>query len=243
MSTSPGSTTERILEASLKLFNEHGFRNVPALKIAMHLGISPGHLAYHFKSKNDIVVAVFPQLEKEVRETKKPGGPFLPSEAASHQIGVFRTLWRYRFFFNALTQLLPDEPELSERFFSLQENVIGAMRDLFDELIAQGYMRPVAPNSTPMMARCCWMMWLSWLRFEHIANPRNDEPSDKAIYDGIALNSTIVGPYFSQKFSAVMEAELRKALPGSLETKSKKLAAKAASKTTAKRVKAAAKAK
>jgi AcrR family transcriptional regulator len=209
-------TTDRILEASLRLFNEHGFRNVPALKIAMHLGISPGHLAYHFKSKNDIVAAVFPQLEKEVRDAKKPGGPFLPSEAVHHQINVFRTLWRYRFFFNALTQLLPDEPDLAERFTTLQEVVIGAMRDLFDELIAQGYMRPVEPNSTHMMGRCCWMMWLSWLRFEHIAHPRNEEPDDTALYDAVSLNSTIVGPYFAPQFSAMMEAELRKALPNSL---------------------------
>ena len=162
-------------------------------------------------------MAVFPQLEKEVREAKVPGGPFLPSEAVQHQINVYRTLWRYRFFFNALTQLLPEEPELTERFVVLQESVVGAMRDLFDELIAQGYMRPVEPNSTQMMGRCCWMVWLSWLRFEHIAHPRNEEPDDKAIYDGIALNSTIVGPYFSPQFSAMMEAELRKALPGSLE--------------------------
>jgi AcrR family transcriptional regulator len=210
------STTERILEASLRLFNEHGFRNVPALKIAMHLGISPGHLAYHFKSKNDIVAAVFPQLEKEVRDAKKPGGPFRPSEAVHHQINVFRTLWRYRFFFNALTQLLPDEPELAERFTTLQEVVIGAMRDLFDELIAQGYMRPVEPNSTYMIGRCCWMMWLSWLRFEHIAHPRNEEPGHRALYDGVSLNSTIVGHYFAPQFSAMMEAELRKALPNSL---------------------------
>lgn len=215
--TSPASTADRILEASLRLFNEHGFRNVPVLKIARHLGISPSHLTYHYKTKNDIVVAVFPQLEKEVRDAKKPSGAFLPSEAAEHQISVFRTLWRYRFFFNALTQLLPEEQDLRERFMSLQENVVGAMRDLFDELIAQGYMRPVEPNSTLMMARCCWMMWLSWLRFEHIANPTNEEPGDAAIYDGIALNLTIVGSYFSPEFSAVMEAELRRALPGSLK--------------------------
>ncbi len=210
------STTDRILEASLRLFNEHGFRNVPALKIAMHLGISPGHLAYHFKSKNDIVAAVFPQLEKEVREAKTPGGPFLPSEAVTHQINVFRTLWRYRFFFNALTQLLPDEADLSERFDALQGMVIGAMRDLFDELIAQGYMRPVEPNSTAMIGRCCWMMWLSWLRFEHIAHPRNEEPGDAALYDAVSLNSVIVGPYFAPQFSAMMEAELRRQLPDSL---------------------------
>jgi hypothetical protein len=90
------------------------------------------------------------------------------------------------------------------------------MRDLFDELIAQGYMRPVEPNSTAMIGRCCWMMWLSWLRFEHIAHPRNEEPGDAALYDAVSLNSVIVGPYFAPQFSAMMEAELRRQLPDSL---------------------------
>jgi AcrR family transcriptional regulator len=216
----PPSTADRILEASLKLFNEFGFRSVPAMKIAMHLGISQGNLAYHFKSKNDIVAAVFPKLEKEVREAKKPGGPFLPSDAVDHQINVLRILWRYRFFFNALTQLLPDEPELSERFNSLQATVIGALRDLMDELITQGYMREVAPNSTLLMARAIWMLLLSWLRFEQIANPRNEEPGNDALYDAVALNSTIVGPYFSPQFVAMMETHLRKILPDVTRRKS-----------------------
>jgi hypothetical protein len=60
------------------------------------------------------------------------------------------------------------------------------------------------------------MMWLSWLRFEHIAHPRNEEPGDSALYDAVSLNSVIVGPYFAPQFSAMMEAELRKALPNSL---------------------------
>jgi AcrR family transcriptional regulator len=213
------STADRILEASLRLFNEHGFRNVAALKIAMHLGISPGHLAYHFKTKNDIVLAVFPQLEKEVREAKMPGGAFLPSAAVHHQINFARVLWRYRFFFNALTHLLAEEADLRQRFFELQDAVVKAMRALLEELIAQGDMEPVEPTSTDLLSRCCWMMWLSWLRFEHIAHPRNEQPNDNAIYDAISLTSTVLGPYFNPQFNAMMEAELRKALPGTNPTR------------------------
>ena len=50
------TTVDRILDASLKLFNEHGFHCVPAMRIAEHLSISPGHLAYHFKNKSDIMI-------------------------------------------------------------------------------------------------------------------------------------------------------------------------------------------
>ena len=208
------TTTDRIIDASLALFNEYGFRNVPASKIAKHLGISAGHLGYYFRSKNDIVVAVFPRLEKELREANAPGRALTPSSAAAHQIAFARTLWRFRFFFNGLTQLLPDEPDLASRFFVLQDLVINAMRELFDALIAQGYMRAVAPNSTQKMSRSCWLVWLNWLRFEQIATPRDSEPCDEAIARGISLAAVIVGPYFiNANFIVMMEIELRKVLP------------------------------
>ena len=154
MSALPTNTSERILEASLKLFNEYGFQNVPVLRIATHMGISSGNLAYHFKTKTDIVLAVFPLLEKALRDTKQREGPFLPSSAALHQIEVFHTLWRYRFFFNALTKLLSEDAELHRRFMRLQDTVITAMQELFDELIQQKYMYPVKPpNSTRLLAK------------------------------------------------------------------------------------------
>ncbi len=210
-------TADRILETALKLFNERGFRNVSALMIAKHLDISHGNLAYHFKTKSDIVLAVFPQLEADARDAKSPDGPFLPSEAVKHQVDFGTTLWHYRFFFNALTHLLGDGDRLTQRFLDLQERLIGALRDLLDELIAQGYMRIIESLSTYEIARACWLMWLSWLRFEHIAHPRNEEPSEAALYDAIGLISIILGPYFSPEFRAMMSLEVRKALPNALK--------------------------
>jgi AcrR family transcriptional regulator len=208
------SRPDRILDASLKLFNEHGFQNITARQIAQHLGMSAGHLAYHFKGKIDIVTAVFPLLEKEIREAKKPEGPFLAADAASHQIGLFRTMWRYRFFFNALTQLLTHDARLRERFMNLQNTVIETLSDLFDELIAQNFMRPVTPpNSTRMIARSCWMIWLSWLRFEQIAYPRRRTVRNAGLYDGVMQNFCVVEPYFSKRFAEAMLEEVRKALP------------------------------
>lgn len=217
MSTSSPSTPDRILEAALKLFNEHGYSNVPSLRIAMHMGISPGHLAYHFKSKTEMVVAVFPQLENEVRkdlmEASKPGLPFTPKDAAVHQIELFRILWKYRFVFNALTQLLQDE-ELHRRFMTLQENIIATTQGLFDDLIAHGYMRPVSPpNSTRIIARSQWMIWLSWLRFEQIEHPERETARNAAVFEGVLQGFSTIQPYFDTEFANVMLDIVRAELP------------------------------
>jgi AcrR family transcriptional regulator len=52
-------TYDRIIQESLKLFNEQGERNITTNHIAAHLGISPGNLYYHFRNKEEIVYQIF----------------------------------------------------------------------------------------------------------------------------------------------------------------------------------------
>ena len=214
---SKNSTSDRILDAALRLFNENGYQNVPILKIAGHLGISSGHVAYHFKSKTDIVLAVFPRLESEVRKVMqaviKPERAFSPQDAALQQIEVFRALWRYRFVFNALTQILSQEPQLRARFMSLQDGVIAATSGLFDALIEDGHMGRVnAPNSTRLLSKSLWMTWLSWLRFEQIECPSQESPRKSSIYEGLLQNFSIIQPYFDNPFGEAMLQECEIAL-------------------------------
>lgn len=213
----PHTTAERILDASLKLFNEYGFQSVPALKIATYLRISPGHLAYHFKTKNDIVLALFPRLEEEMRrvlsETRAPDQPLGPRESVQHTIDVFRTLWRYRFIFDALTPLLRDDDNLRERYLVLQETVIGTSQQVFDDLIAHGDMKPVGPPSTTRtLAQTWWMMWLGWLRYEQIESPLSEAPPDSAVYYGALQTHGVIQAYFAPEFSAAFMRELHESL-------------------------------
>ncbi|MEO8411637.1 MAG: TetR/AcrR family transcriptional regulator, partial [Propionivibrio sp.] len=69
MNTKPKRRTrERILEASLRLFNDFGEPNVTTTVIADDLNISPGNLYYHFHNKDEIVEAIFAGFEQEIDE-------------------------------------------------------------------------------------------------------------------------------------------------------------------------------
>ena len=61
------TTRDRILQASLALFNADGLAAVSTHKVAAELGISPGNLHYHFKTKEQIVTVLFARFEHKLQ--------------------------------------------------------------------------------------------------------------------------------------------------------------------------------
>lgn len=59
-------TRDRILEVALELFNTEGVGGQSALDIASAMGISAGHLYYHFKGKPEILVHLMARHREEI---------------------------------------------------------------------------------------------------------------------------------------------------------------------------------
>lgn len=217
MATSAFKTTDRIIDASLALFNAKGFANVPMSTIAMTVGISPGNLNYHFKSKADIVLAVYPLLQDALRQSKSAGEPFDAREGVRQLLEILRTMWRYRFFFNGLLQLLSDDRALRRRYQEMERNMVASIQAILDELIEQGDMHEIdAPNSTKILAHAWWMVWVSWLRFEQLESPRSAKPRNAALYDCIFLTVNLAQPYFVRAVVDAMLDALNAELPQSV---------------------------
>jgi AcrR family transcriptional regulator len=67
------ATKARILAAALELFNAEGVSAHSALDIATAIGISPGHLYYHFRGKAEILAALVLAYQGEVDEVLGSG--------------------------------------------------------------------------------------------------------------------------------------------------------------------------
>jgi AcrR family transcriptional regulator len=200
-----GTTTtfEKIIGAAIHLFNQHGIQNVAMSKIAGHVGISPGNLAYHFKSKRDMLLVILPRIEQDMQDALRvPVAPISLEVVSKWQIGIFRYLWKYRFFFHSLTYLFLDDAELRGRYSMFEERIIVALRRILDGAVEQNLMRPVAPpNATLLVATNMWMLWLGWLRSEQVRACGSEMVEDVAIYDGALCHFSLMQPYYGKKFA------------------------------------------
>lgn len=67
--TPPASTRDRILDVALRLFTEKGFDATSLQEIADHLGFTKAALYYHFRSKEDILMALHMRMHQFGRQS------------------------------------------------------------------------------------------------------------------------------------------------------------------------------
>jgi len=113
------STKSKILEAALALFNAEGVGALSAVDVANAIGISPGHLYYHFKGKPELVLALSRQYAEEVDLVLEAADDAVQGDGFS-----LETLWTYvqilleeawdaRFFYREASALALRQPELA----------------------------------------------------------------------------------------------------------------------------------
>ena len=196
-------TSERIVRAAIDLFNQRGIQHVAVELIAAHIEISPGNLTYHFKRKRDLVHATFAVVQERLSAVLKPRIPALsPREGAEYLVDILRSFWEFRFFFNALTFLLSQDPKLREKYFKFQELALDSIDAGFQEMVEKGQLRPIRhPNNTRLLAENVWSQWLTWLRMQQLESPEAPMPEGQALYDSALHHWSLLEPYFSQEFA------------------------------------------
>lgn len=58
---------DEILKAALRLFTESGFHATPTSKIASEAGVANGTLFHYFKTKDDLILALYTKHQNELR--------------------------------------------------------------------------------------------------------------------------------------------------------------------------------
>ena len=207
---------ERIIEASLKLFNEQGTRTVTTNHLAAHLSISPGNLYYHFANREEIIRAVYPRVAEAVHAALPvtPEGEVTAADVGRYHLAGIETLWRFRFLFRDLDELLSRDPLLGDSFRELQRWLVVQFQTLFERLIDQGHMRrPAPPEDLACVATNAFILWTNWIRY--VTSSRATVDVDHVdIVDGAHHCFLSFAPYlepgFAEEVRAIFDGRARK---------------------------------
>jgi AcrR family transcriptional regulator len=181
----PRRTRERILTISLRMFNEIGEPNVTTSAIADEMNISPGNLYYHFRNKEDIVNALFEDFDREIEQLLDAAkGENASLEDAWFLLHLlFETIWKHRFLYRDLNDLLSRNRRLESYFKQLLERKTEAARALCRGLTQRGEM-VASPREIETLATNMVVVATYWLSFEYVGNARRFSDSD---YQGAAI--------------------------------------------------------
>jgi AcrR family transcriptional regulator len=205
----PRRTRERILELSLRLFNDFGEPNVNTTLIAEEMNISPGNLYYHFKNKDDIINCVFQQFEREIdRLLTVPADRTPDVEDAWLFLHVlFELIWKYRFFYRDLNNLLANNRTLELKFKQLLTQKVQVARGLLDGLTRAGELQ-AGPREVEALATNMVVVATYWLSYSYVLDPRRFNEPDvvgAALQRGCYQVMALTAPYLSGQSRTLFE--------------------------------------
>jgi len=201
------TTRERILQASLALFNAEGVANVPFNRIATELGMSQGNLHYHFKRKEEIVDWLWRRFERESEPIL--AGPAAPL-ASTDDLWLFlhlgfEKIHDYRFIYRDIDSLFATFPLLGTRLRALTAQSVATLRRLCEELVAAGCMN-ANDDDIEVLAMQMMLTATCWFSFARVLPESEDTGPGRAAYQVLSL----LAPYLANDERVYIEYLRRK---------------------------------
>ncbi|PTU72996.1 TetR/AcrR family transcriptional regulator [Pseudomonas mangrovi] len=206
--SAPAKTRDRIVQASLELFNQQGERSVTTNHIAAHLGISPGNLYYHFRNKQMIIAELFAAYASQVEELLRlPEGRGLTVEDKTHYLEALLSLmWQFRFLHRDLEHLLDADLQMASAYRGFAGRCLARARSIYAGFVEAGILRMDAAQ-TEALTLNSWIIMTSWVRFlcsmREDASDLSPDMLRRGIYQVLALESGHLAPAYRDEVQAL----------------------------------------
>jgi len=210
------STRERIISASLTLFNEQGERRVTTNHIAAHLEISPGNLYYHFRNKRAIIFELFERYERRILDILAlPDGRMVDSnDKLRYLTDVFRELWEYRFMHRDMEHLLGEDPALQGRYQAFFRHCLKQIASIYQALTAAGILS-ASDRDCEDLALNTWIVVTSWFSFLncHLLKTGEDTVTQEMLQGGIYQVFSLERAYLTEAHRDAVQALQEQFIP------------------------------
>ncbi len=206
----PMKTRERIIQASLELFNLQGERNVTTNHIAAHLVISPGNLYYYFRNKQAIIAELFSQYEQQVDTFLRPpeGRAMTVEDKTFYLEALLAAMWHYRFLHRDLEHLLESDANLAAQYQQFSLRSMGRAKAIYQGFVDAGILL-MGERQIEALTLNAWIIMTSWVRF--LCTSRGDmgdlseEMLRRGIYQVLALEGGYIAPQAREAVDALQQ--------------------------------------
>ena len=192
-------TRERIAATAFELFNRLGEPCVTTAAIADEMNISPGNLYYHFRSKNQIVEEIFGAFERELDGVlTAPAGRHPDVEDARLFLHLlFELVWKYRFLFRDLNDLLSRNRAVALRVRRILERAARTARQLCEGMVATGQMR-ADKHEIEALATNMVLVSTYWLSYAGVREARLTDQG-RILGQGVYQVMSMLAPLFEDQ--------------------------------------------
>lgn len=190
------STRARILECCRVLFNERGPAEVTTSEIAAAVGISEGNLHYHFRKKQQIVLALFDEFNHALHDM--PAGEAIvgpPGTRRRYLSHWFNLMWEWRFLHYANVYRLV--PALRPRVKDWATTMQAKVRVTLEAMRAAGELEANDAEIDRLVVNA-WIVgtyWIDYLRVHQGPEPITREQ----LRWGFAQVEALFAPYMSRQ--------------------------------------------
>ncbi len=187
-------TRDRILLTSLLLFNEEGEQNVTTVDIANEMDISPGNLYYHFKGKESIIAALYSDYESTMSSLLYQGiSEDLSLEQHWYFIYViFEEIYKFRFFYLNLSDILQRYPDIERRFSRLVTNKVKTIEALCLQLIEKQAFSSNLLDIEQLAENISFTL-LYWFPYQQLLNRKQE--ANQLIHRGVYHVLSLIVPF------------------------------------------------
>ncbi|MDP7196651.1 MAG: TetR/AcrR family transcriptional regulator [SAR202 cluster bacterium] len=188
------NTKGEIITTAIDLFNLHGTKAISTNHIAKEMGISPGNLYYHFRSKNDIIRSISENFSNELGSVLKIQLDTI-SDFSSNLTSLFNRFFKiqqsYQFLFLEGIHLSKQDSRLLDNYTNLRILIKKGYIELLSNLVKIKIMKKQSLNIIDDLLDAQWIIMWYWIN--HTILDRNTY-DDFQIKKGIKLSFSIIKP-------------------------------------------------
>ncbi|OOF00884.1 TetR family transcriptional regulator [Salinivibrio sp. MA351] len=199
-------TQDRIIHAALALFNQHGEPNITTNHIAADLGISPGNLYYHFRNKEAIIHSIFDQYAQDLALAFDPSQPQEDTQALlQHYLdATFSLMWRYRFFYANLPDILRRDEALQHKYLDAQQHLQTNLMTILQHYSHAGWLN-LSESGLAAVGETLKQVASSWIFYQSAQAPQTHIHAG-VIYKGVLQMLALLHPLTSSQGQTAIAA-------------------------------------